>query len=405
MAKEDAVTTSPLTARFDDASFYLDDPHRVYAALRRDDPVHWYPDGPFWVITKYDDIRFISKHPELFSSAEIAILGDIIKDRDGVPGPPRDTILFRDPPEHLEHRKVLNHQLTPARVNAIDADVRSVVADVCAALPGDEFEAIHCLAEPLPVNVFSRLLGVPRHDWQRVIWWSTVITNSGGGMETPETMAATYAELIPYLEALIAERKQEPRDDLLTVITQATVHGEPLTPLEVVWWAITLLAAGSETTQSLIAGILWAMTQHPDQCAELLADPELVPGAVEETLRWWTPVNSMARRATTDVELRDKTIRRGDNVLLVYGSANRDEEEWGDDADRWDIRRENAKGHLAFGFAEHFCMGAHLARREVRLLVEDLGRRASRIELAGEPVRRRSTLATTFDRLPIRLVR
>ena len=398
------MTTSPLAARFDEPSFYLDDPHAVFAMLRRDDPVHWYGDGPFWVITKYEDIRFISKHPELFSSATIAILGDIIKAREGQPGPPRDTVLFMDPPQHLEHRKVINSELTPARVNAIDANVREVVADVCAALPGDEFDAIDCLAELIPVFVFSRLLGVPRDDWQRVVHWSTIITNSGAGMESEATMAALYAELIPYLEALIEQRKVEPQDDFLTVIAHANVEGEPLTPIQVVWWAVTLLAAGSETTQSLIAGILYAMTQYPDQGAQLLADPELATGAVEETLRWWTPVNSMARQATTDVELRGKTIRGGENVLLAYGSANRDEEEWGDDADEWDIFRPSAKSHLAFGFAEHFCLGAHLARREVRLLIEELARRASRIELAGTPVRRQSSLMTTFDRLPIRLV-
>ena len=399
------MTTSPLMARFDEPSFYLDDPHRVFASLRRTDPVHWYGDGPFWVITKYEDIRFISKHPELFSSATIAILGDIIKAREGQPGPPRDTVLFMDPPQHLEHRKVINSELTPARVNAIDANVRAVVADVCAALPGDEFDAIDSLAELIPVFVFSRLLGVPRDDWQRVVHWSTTITNSGAGMESEATMAALYAELIPYLEALIEQRKVEPQDDFLTVIAHASVEGAPLTPIQVVWWAVTLLAAGSETTQSLIAGILYAMTQYPDQGAALLADPELATGAVEETLRWWTPVNSMARQATTDVELRGKTIHAGENVLLAYGSANRDEEEWGDDADEWDILRPSAKSHLAFGFAEHFCLGAHLARREVRLLIEELARRASRIELAGTPVRRQSSLMTTFDRLPIRLVR
>jgi cytochrome P450 len=402
--EEDAVTTSQLSARFDEAGFYLGDPHAVYATLRRDDPVHWYADGPFWVITKYQDIRFISMHPELFSSAKIAILGDIIKARAGQPGPPRDTVLFMDPPEHLEHRKVLNHQLTPSKVNALDADVRQVVAEVCAALPEGEFDAIELLAEPIPVFVFSRLLGVPRDDWQRVVHWSTVITNSGGGMESEATMAAVYAELIPYLEALIDERRRAPRDDFLTVLSQGAVNGAPLTPIQVVWWAVTLLAAGSETTQSLIAGILWAMTQHPHQAARLLAQPALAAAAVEETLRWWTPVNSMARQATTDVELRGKTVRAGDNVLLMYGSANRDEEVWGDDADDWDMLRPSAQGHLAFGFAEHFCMGAHLARREVRLLVEELARRADGIELAGPPIRRTSTLMTTFDRLPVRLV-
>ena len=396
---------SLIDARFDNPAFYLDDPHGTYTRLRREDPVHWYADGPFWVITKYDDIRFISKRPDLFSSANIAILGDIIKIREGSARPPRDAVLFLDPPEHLEHRKVLNQELTPAKVNDLDQPVREVVTDVLDVLPEGTFDAIATLAELIPVNVFSQLLGVPREDWQKVVHWSTVISSSGGGQESEATMARVYAELVPYLEDLLAQRRADPRDDFLTLISDATVHGEPLTPTQVVWWAITLLAAGSETTQSLIAGIVWAMTQYPEQGARLLADPGLAAAAVEETLRWWTPVSSMARQATTDVRLRDTTIRAGDAVLLVYGSANRDEEEWGDDADEWIIDRPSAKSHLAFGFAEHFCLGAHLARREVRVLVEELADRARAIELAGTPVRRSSTLMTTFDHLPVRLIR
>jgi cytochrome P450 len=401
------MATGTITAdqRFDEPDFYLGDPHATFARLRREDPVHWYADGPFWVITKAEDIRFISKHPELFSSSNIAILGDIVKIRDNLPRPPRDSVLFLDPPEHLEHRKVISRELTPARVNAIEATVREIVSDALDQVPDDPFDAITTLAEPIPVNVFSGLLGVPRDDWHRVVHWSTVISNSGGGGETPETMAATYAEVVPYLESLIDERRRNPGNDYLSIIASATVDEKPLTPTQVVWWAISLLAAGSETTQSLIAGMLYAMAQSPEQTGRILGDPDVFAAAtVEETLRWWTPVASMARQATTDVELRGTTIRAGDAVLLAYISANRDEQEWGADAEEWNVDR-TPTGHLAFGFAEHFCLGAHLARREGTMLIREMATRWSGVELASPPVRRRSALMTTFDRLELRFTR
>jgi len=229
------VTTTPashseLVARFDEPEFYLGDPNARFAALRATDPVHWYGDGPFWVITKYEDIRFISKHPELFSSAEIAILGDIIKIREGMERPPRDSVMLMDPPEHLEHRKVMNRELTPARVNELDSAVREVVRECLDALPGPEFDAVELLAEPIPVNVFATLLGVPRKDWRRVMHWATLITSSGGGGETPETMAAVFAELVPYLESLLEARRAMPDHDYLSIIASARVNDEPMTP-------------------------------------------------------------------------------------------------------------------------------------------------------------------------------
>ncbi|HEY3669615.1 MAG TPA: cytochrome P450 [Acidimicrobiia bacterium] len=397
------VSPDEVVARYDRAEFYVDAPNEQFAYLRQHDPVHWYEDGPFWVITKYEDIRFVSKHPELFPSSEIAILGDIIKIREGMERPPRTSLMLLDPPDHLEHRKVLNRELTPARVNEIDGPVRDVIRETLDSLPAGNFDAVELLAEPIPVNVFANLLGVPRKDWRRILHWATLITASGGGTETQETMAAVYAEVVPYLEDLLEQRRAVPDHDFLTLIAEATVYGRPLTPIEVVWWAIALLAAGSETTQSLIAGLVWALTQHPDQAQRILADPSLAAAAVEETLRWWTPVVSMARQAKEDVELRGKTIRSGEAVLLAYGSGNRDEEEWGDDADQWNIDRPSITRHLAFGFAEHFCLGAHLARREVRILIEELARRASGIELTGPVERRDSTIVATFNRLPVRL--
>jgi cytochrome P450 len=398
-------TASTAEMRFDDPAFYLDDPHRTFARLRREDPVHWYEDGPFWVATKYEDIRYISQHPELFSSRNIAILGDIIKIREDQPRPPRDSILFMDPPEHRSHRKVMIREFTPARVNAMQDLVEGVVVDALAAVPDQPFDAIPVLAEVIPVNVFSALLGVPREDWHRVVQWSSVVANSGGGGETPEKMAATYAELVPYLEALLEERTRNPADDYLSMVANARVAGEPLTHIQVVWWAITLLAAGSETTQSLIAGLLYAMSRSPDQTARVLKAPaRMAARTVDETLRWWSPVNSMARQAVTDVELRGTTIKAGDAVLLAYLSANRDEEEWGDDADTWNVDRA-ASNHLAFGFAEHYCIGAHLAKREATVLVREMAKRWKGVELVTPPVRRNSALMTTFDTLELRFTR
>ena len=388
--------------RFDDPTFYLDDPHAAFARLRRDDPVHWYADGPFWVATKYEDIRYISQHPELFSSRNIAILGDIIKIREDQPRPPRDAILFMDPPEHRLHRKVMIREFTPARVNQMQDLVEGVVVDALDAIPDGPFDAIPALAEVIPVNVFSALLGVPRDDWHRVVKWSSVIANSGGGGETPETMAATYAEVVPYLEGLLAERAVNPADDYLSMVANARVAGEPLTHIQLVWWAITLLAAGSETTQSLIAGLLYAMSQSPEQTERVLKAPaRMAARTVDETLRWWSPVNSMARQAVTDVELRGTVVKAGDAVLLAYMSANRDEDEWGDDVDTWNVDRA-ASNHLAFGFAEHYCIGAHLAKREATVLVREMAKRWKGVELVAPPVRRNSALMTTFDTLELR---
>jgi cytochrome P450 len=186
------------------------------------------------------------------------------------------------------------------------------------------------------------------------------------------------------------------------MVANAKVAGEPLAHIQVVWWAITLLAAGSETTQSLIAGLLNAMSQSPEQTERVLNAPaRMAARTVDETLRWWSPVNSMARQAVTDVELRGTTIKAGDAVLLAYMSANRDEEEWGDDSDTWNVDRA-ASNHLAFGFAEHYCIGAHLAKREATVLVREMAKRWKRVELVAPPVRRNSALMTTFDTLELR---
>jgi cytochrome P450 len=189
------------------------------------------------------------------------------------------------------------------------------------------------------------------------------------------------------------------------MLTTVEVDGVPFNEVQVTTYALTLLAAGSETTQSLIAGMADCLNRFPDQAAKLVGDPELAGGAVEETLRWWTPVMSMARQAAKDIEVRGVQVKAGDGLLLAYASGNRDVDRWGPTAEAFDITRREASGHLGFGFGEHFCMGAHLARREGRILLEELAKRSLRIEVTGEPVPRRSALVHTHDHLPVRLAR
>jgi cytochrome P450 len=350
------------TARFDEAAFYLGDPNATFRQLRETDPVHWYDEGKFWVITKYDDIKSISAKPERFKSERIAIMMDLVAHREG-----RDPqnygsrgIMFMDPPEHRAHRKAIGVRFTPSAVQQLDDRVREVVGAVLDGLPNGDFDWIECVAEPIPVHVFAYLLGVPESDWPRVSGWATTIANAGSGSATEQDFQVIFDEIAPYLMGLVAQRSRAPTDDLLTMLTIATVDGEPFDEVQVMTYALTLLAAGSETTQSLIAGLADCLDHHPDQAEKLFAEPSLSANAVEETLRYWTPVMSMARQAACDMELHGATVRAGDGVLLAYASANRDDEHWGPTAEEFDITREDAASHLGFGVGEHFCMGDHL---------------------------------------------
>lgn len=392
-------------ARFDEPAFYLDDPNATFARLRVSDPVHWYDEGQFWVITKYEDIKGISARPEKFKSERIGIMMDLIAHREGRDPQGYQTrgIMFMDPPEHRVHRKAIGVRFTPAAVAKMEARVRQVVNDALDGLPEGEFDWIERIAEPIPVYVFAYLLGVPEADWPKVAGWATTIANVGSGLANDGDMALIFDRIGPYLLSLAAERKDHPRDDLLTLLTEVTVDGEPFNDAQVMIYALTLLAAGSETTQSLIAGIADCLDGHPDQAEKLFANPSLADNAVEEVLRYWTPVMSMARQAARDVDLRGVTVKEGDGVLLAYASANRDEEHWGPTAEQFDITRADAASHLGFGVGEHFCMGAALARREARLLLEEIAKRAKGIHVVGERVQRASALVHTHDRLPVML--
>jgi cytochrome P450 len=393
------------SARFDEPAFYLGDPNSTFRELRETDPVHWYEEGKFWVITKYEDIKTISARPEKFKSERIGIMMDLIAHREGRDPQGYQTrgILFMDPPEHRAHRKAIGVRFTPGAVAKLEARVREVVAEIFDDLPDGEFDWIERVAEPIPVYVFAYLLGVPEADWPKVAGWATTIANVGSGLAEDGDFDLIFNQIAPYLMDLVAQRIKNPTGDLLTMLSQVTIDGEPFNEAQVMMYALTLLAAGSETTQSLLAGVAECLNQHPDQADNVFADPSLSGNAVEETLRWWTPVMSMARQAAQDVEVRGVTIKQGDGLLLAYASANRDVDHWGPTAEQFDVNRSDAAGHLGFGVGEHFCMGAALARREARLVMDEVTKRAKGIHVTGDSVLRSSSLVHTFDRLPVTL--
>ncbi|MGX9792976.1 cytochrome P450 [Mycobacterium sp. MMS18-G62] len=400
-----ATITGISGARFDDPGFYLGDPNATFRELRETDPLHWYEEGKFWVVTKYDDIKTISARPEKFTSERIAIMMDLIAHRQGVDpqGFGSRGIMFMDPPEHRAHRKAIGVRFTPAAVAKMEDRVKQVVAQAFDDLPDGEFDWIEHIAEPIPVYIFSYFLGVAEADWSKVASWATTIAKAGSGLATDDDYQVIFDQIAPYLLGLTAERAESPRDDLLTMLTQVRIDDEPFNEVQIMVYAMTLLAAGSETTQSLLAGLIECLDLHPAQADALFADSSLSDNTVEETLRWWTPVMSMARQAAQDVEVRGKKVLEGQGLLMAYASANRDVDHWGPTAEDFDITRSDAAGHVGFGVGEHFCMGAALARREARFVLAEVLRRAKGVHVTGQRIKRESSLVNTFDRLDVTL--
>jgi cytochrome P450 len=311
--------------------------------------------------------------------------------------------MFMDPPQHRAHRKAIGIRFTPAAVAKMEDRVKQVVAQAFDDLPDGEFDWIEHIAEPIPVYIFSYFLGVPESDWSKVASWATTIAKAGSGLASDEDFQVIFDQIAPYLLGLAAERAESPRDDLLTMLTQVRIDDEPFNEVQIMVYAMTLLAAGSETTQSLLAGLIECLDVHPAAADALFADSSLSDNTVEETLRWWTPVMSMARQAAHDVELRGKKVLEGQGLLMAYASANRDVDHWGPTAEDFDITRSDAAGHVGFGVGEHFCMGAALARREARFVLAEVLRRAKAVHVTGQRIKRESSLVNTFDRLDVTL--
>jgi cytochrome P450 len=382
-------------------------PHEALAELRRTTPVSWQDldsEPGFWAVLRHRDVVTVARHSETFSAERGGV---VLEDL-----PPeslemmRGMLLAMDPPRHATYRKPLAETFKAKVIAAMEPQIRGICRELMteAAAAGPEVEFVHQVTAGLPTRVMGRLMGLPEGDWDLLHRLSERQTAGQDPDINPEGEADFSAsiDMAMYAIEFAGKRRLEPpRADLTSLILDGDFAGQPMNDIDFGSFFVQLVTAGNDTTKTMLSSGLLALLQHPDQLADLRADPSLVPGAVEEILRWANPLHYFRRTATTDTNLGGATIGAGDKVAMYYTSANRDERVF-DDPQRFDIRRER-NPHLSFGIAEHHCLGVHLARLEGRVFFDELLRSFDTIELAGEPVRLRSNLNNSFKRLPVRL--
>jgi len=386
-------------------------PHDVWTRLRREDPVHWYDrtEGPpFWAITRHADIVEVSKRPDVFWNGPLLVIPHLPNVQDDPRFPP--TLIQLDPPKHGQYRQLVSKRFTPRYLRTMHADIERIGKEIVDKLAVDggrgECDFVNEVSKPLPIAVIAWMLGVPRADWEKLFDWTNRTIGAGDpeyqtpGKTPQETGQAAMTELFLYFSRLVEERKKNPVDDLVSLFANAKIDGEPLPPMDVLAYCLIIVIAGNETTRNATTGGMLAFVEHQKELRKLQANPKLLDSAIEEVVRWTSPIIHFARTATADYELRGRRIRKGDLLGLFYPSANRDEEIF-DDPFEFRIDRD-PNPHLGFGIGEHFCLGSHLARLELKVAYKHLLPRIEQIELAGPVVRLHSALVGGVKHLPIR---
>lgn len=389
-------------------------PHAAWARLRRERPLFWntkHVQNPFWAVTKHADVVWISKQPELFHNGpRLAVIpGFNVSAGAGDGGGFARHLLNMDPPEHARYRKLVSHRFTPRGLARMTHDIETITKDLLDAMAGDGSERsgdfVEQLSAPLPLNVLAELLGVPRAMWPQMFRW----TNQIAGATDPEYQRGKDAgaaadearnELFTYFAKLAIERRERPGDDIVSLLAGAKLGDAALPVFELLSFYFLLVVAGNETTRNAMTGGLLALMENPGEWRKLRANPALVDSAVEEIVRWTTPVIQFCRTPIRDVEIRGTKIRAGENLCLFYPSANRDEEVF-EDPFAFRVDR-TPNRHLAFGIGEHFCLGANLARLELRVVFRHLVQRLEHVEPAGPVERLHSSFLGGIKRMPIR---
>jgi cytochrome P450 len=392
----------------------LDDDIRdgAFATLRREAPISFWPaielpgfeaGGGHWALTKLDDIHFASRHPDIFSSEP----GITINDQNPEVAEYFGSMIVLDDPRHQRLRSIVSRAFTPKVVARIEASVRErahrLVTSVIANHPDGQADLVSELAGPLPLQVICDMMGIPEEDHQRIFHWSNVILGVGDPDLTidPEEFVRVSMDIGAYASALAEDRRVNHHDDLTTSLVEAEVDGERLSSAEVASFFILLVGAGNETTRNAISHGVVALSRYPEQREKWWADFEgLTPTAVEEIVRWASPVIYMRRTLTQDFELSGTKMAAGDKVSLWYNSANRDESKF---ANPWtfDVGRD-PNPHLGYGGGgAHFCLGANLARREIRVVFDELRREIPDIVATEEPARLLSQFIHGIKRLPV----
>jgi cholest-4-en-3-one 26-monooxygenase len=388
-----------------DGAFYAADPYPVYRQLRDEAPAYWDPVNHLWGVSRYDDVVAVEKDPARYTSSKGSrplIVGDV-------------SMINNDDPLHQNKRRLVARRFTPRSVKQHEDDVRRVVTELIDAVePRGACEVIRDLAAPLPARVICEMLGFPPELGDKCREWSEVTMLQGGQYSADghehvpgeDTMNAVLEFAAAALDTL-AKRRVEPRDDLLSVWAQSEIElpdgtVRPMNDDEIVHEALLLLDGGAETTRTVIGTMCLELIRHPEQRDRLAADPGVLGRTgVEEFIRWVTPILNMRRTATEDHDLHGETVHAGDEILLMYSSANRDERVF-EQPDTLDVAREH-NHHVAFGFGSHFCLGASLARLEIRVMFEELMTRIPNMRLAdgAQPKKVPSAFACAYDAIPV----
>jgi cytochrome P450 len=372
--------------------------HSATAVLRRESPVHYVDHPkflPFYAVTKYDDVMSVSRDSELWINAPRPALGPRSQRDEAPEDLPIRALVQMDAPDHPVYRHISADWFKPLGIRRLADRVAELARRYVDQMVefGGECDFFTDIAMNYPLYVILSLLGLPESDFPRMLKLTQELFGANDqdlARDTDNAFMATLIDFFNYFQALTADRRKNPTEDLASVIANATVYGKPIGELEAVGYYVLIATAGHDTTSSALAGGMHALLEHPDQLQRLKDDPTLVPKAFEEMIRWVSPVKQFMRTATADTEVHGVPIAKGESVLLSYPSANRDEEAF-DHPERFDVGRE-ANRHAAFGgFGAHYCLGTHLARLEGRALYAELIPRIREIELAG-PVEYMDTL-------------
>ncbi len=385
-------------------------PRDVFTYLRNEEPVYWHEDpeqtGGFWAITRREDLDFVSKNPLLFSSAERTCF--LMEPPPEVIELQRLLMLNMDPPVHLKYRRLVRSAFTPKKVDSYEARFRDIAREIVEeAIQGGECEFVEDMAAELPLIAICELMGVPLDKRRRLF----ELTNIMLGMDDPELSTSeedgqlAMGEMFMLAQELAVQHRENPQDDIVNVLLTGTVEDEPLTDDEFCYFFLLLIVAGNETTRTVTSQGMRNLMENPEQYQALVDNPELLEGAIEEFLRFNPAVIAFSRTAMEDVELGGKQIKKGDRVHLFYQSANADHEVF-DNPDVFDItraQREDLKNnHRAFGVGEHFCIGSHLARLELKVIFEEILKRVRNPQLNGEINWLRSNFIHGIKKMPIR---
>lgn len=376
-----------------DPLFHVGDPHPAYAWMRRNEPVYHDRNG-IWCVTRIDHLRDVERRSSVFVSSQ---------GYRSVWVPTETSMISKDDPAHAEQRKLISDRFTPRAVKALEDQVRDITTvslDAIGRAP--RFEVVDALAARIPALVTCRLLGWPDAHWRDVRSWSERLMRIDTLARDPIQMSDAVRavnEMAAVTEPAIAERRACPADDILSRWAHATIDGRPMTIEEINSELGLVVPGGAETTRTTLARSLILFAERPDLWEWLAADPARIPLAVEELLRWITPLNNMFRVASTDTEIDGVPVAAGDRIALVYPSANRDESHF-ERPDEVDLERD-PNHHVAFGFATHFCLGAHVARLTMRVALKELTARFARLHLVAPPVYEANVFVKAVERFEL----